>query len=219
MLDILVYIIIPYLSIAFFIVGLVFNLSYGKLRNSAPATGFFEKNKLNTGSPLWHYGIIIVLIGHLSGLLLPGLFKLLFTNYSVLLLFEALAVSSGLIAFIGILVLLIRKFAVKSVNKHSLFTDYIFMILLFIQVVLGLIIAINYKWGIAWYVSNITKYLWSILILSPQVKYVEGFPILVTFHFLIAFILFAILPFTRLIHVVFVPIGYFFRKPQRIIYN
>ena len=58
MLNMIFYIIIPYLCLISLIIGLIIKITTSKLTISAPATGFFEKERLSIGTTSWHYGIV-----------------------------------------------------------------------------------------------------------------------------------------------------------------
>jgi len=213
------YIIIPYLCVAVFITGTVYAITRGRLAISAPATGFFEKRKLSWGITAWHYAIIIILTGHLLGFLFPKTVMNILSGYKAMFAAEALAFGLGLAAFLGTIILLYRRITEKTVSKNSNFADYFILIILLIQVILGLSTAANYRWGINWYASHMSGYLKSLVTFTPDVSYAAGMPGIVTAHIVTGFLILAVLPFTRLMHLIFVPVGYFFRKPQQIIFH
>jgi len=213
------YIIIPYLCIAVFITGTVYGIIRNRLAISAPATGFFEKRKLSWGITAWHYAIIIILMGHLLGFLFPSAVMNILSNYKAIFAAEALAFGLGLSAFLGSLILFYRRISEKTVSNNLNFADYFILIILIIQVILGLTTAANYRWGINWYASHMSNYLKSLITLTPDVTYAAGMPGVLTAHIVTGFLILAVLPFTRLMHLIFVPVGYFFRKPQQIIYH
>lgn len=218
MYDTFFYIIIPYICIAIFITGIIYDITRGRLAISAPATGFFEKRKLSWGVTAWHYAIIIILSGHLLGFLFPSIVMNILSSYKAMFATEALAFGLGLAAFFGSFILLYRRITEKTVSKNSNFSDYFILIFLIIQIILGLTTAANYRWGINWYASHMSNYLKSLITLTPDVTYTAGMPGVVTAHIVTGFLILAVLPFTKLIHLIFVPLGYFFRKPQQVIY-
>lgn len=213
------YIIIPYLSIAAFIIGTIYGIIRGRLAISAPASGFFEKKKLSWGITAWHYAIIVILIGHLLGFLFPSAVMNILSGYKAMFAAEALAFGLGLAAFLGSIILLYRRISEKAVSNNSNFADYFILIILIIQVILGLTIASNYRWGINWYTSHMASYLKSILIFAPNISYVTGMPGTLKAHIVGGFLILALFPFTTLMHLIFIPVGYFFRKPQQIIFH
>ena len=65
----------------------------------------------------------------------------------------------------------------------------------------------------------LTPYLWSVLTLRPLVTLVAPLPWVIKLHVLNFFILVAVLPFSRLIHIAAYPLGYLFRPWQVVLWN
>lgn len=217
--EIVIYVIVPYICLAAVFIGFIINLKTSSLRISAPATGFLEKEKLSVGSASWHYGIVFVLLGHVIGLLFPGTVLNIISNNGTKLFLEILALGLGFSALFGLIVLLVRRVTADTVSYNTKTADILILVLLLAQVLLGIIVAINYRWGIAWYASNFSKFIYSLILLNPKTGLVVGMPLLVGLHFVLGFMILGVLPYTKLIHFVFIPFGYFFRKPQIVIYN
>lgn len=219
MFEIVIYVIVPYICLAAIVIGFIINLKSSPLRISAPATGFLEKEKLSIGSTLWHYGVVFVLLGHVIGLLFPGTVLNMISNNGTKSFLEILALGLGFSAFFGLVVLLLRRLTSDAVSHNTKIEDILIMVLLLVQVLLGILVAVNYRWGIAWYASNFSKFIYSLILLNPKTELVFGMPLLVGLHFVMGFVILGLLPYTKLIHFVFIPFGYFFRKPQIVIYN
>jgi nitrate reductase gamma subunit len=62
-------------------------------------------------------------------------------------------------------------------------------------------------------------WLWSLVKLDPQVRYVATLPLVVKFHMLNAFLVISLLPFTRLVHIFTIPVAYLWRPYQLYIWN
>jgi len=214
MLNMFLFIIFPYICLSLMVLGIVTNIMFAGLRISAPATGFFEKKKLFWGIVPWHFGILTVLIGHLVGLIFPGLVLHILSSKEALMGFEIVALGGGFAALFGVIILIARRLSENTLIKTSGAADYTALILLCIQVVLGISVAVAHRWGISWFASNMSGYLWSIFTFHPSVAYVTGIPAVLSAHIFFGFLLLAILPFTRLMHILYVPVTYLFRKPQ-----
>ncbi len=65
----LLWIIIPYLSIAIFIGGHLWRYRYDKFGWSTRSSQLYESRLLRLGSPLFHFGILFVILGHVGGIL------------------------------------------------------------------------------------------------------------------------------------------------------
>ena len=76
-----------------------------------------------------------------------------------------------------------------------------------------------YRWGMTWYAASMVPYLKSIFMLNPQMEYVMAMPLLVKIHVVNAFLIIAVLPFTRLVHFLVLPVHYLWRSWQVVIWN
>jgi nitrate reductase gamma subunit len=214
MFNMFIFVVFPYMCLSVMVFGAVAGLVSAGLGISAPATGFFENRKLFWGSVPWHYGILTVLLGHLAGLIFPGLVLEASSSKAVLTGFEVLALSGGFAALFGALVLLFRRLSDERLTAVSRPADYVALVLLILQVTLGISVAVAHRWGISWYASNMSGYLWGIFTFRPSLVYVSGIPAVLAAHMVFGFLLLAVLPFTRLMHALYVPVLYLFRKPQ-----
>jgi len=88
-----------------------------------------------------------------------------------------------------------------------------------VQVVLGFWVAFFCRWGAAWYLHTAVPWLVSLFALSPQPAYVAALPLIPKLHILGGFFIIALCPFTRLVHLVTVPITYLWRPYQVVIWN
>lgn len=214
MLNTFMFIIFPYICLAAMLIGIAGNILFAGLRISAPATGFFEKKKLFWGIVPWHYGIITVLTGHLIGLLFPEAVLHASSVKGVRTAFEVAALAGGFAAVFGGAVLLMRKLMENTLVSTAGGADYLAVALLCVQAVLGVSVALNHRWGISWYAADMAEYLRGIITLRPSAAYVTGIPAVLSAHIVCGFLIFAVLPYTRLMHLLYVPVTYLFRKPQ-----
>ena len=67
----LLWIIIPYVSIAIFIGGHIWRYHYDKFGWTTRSSQLYENRLLRLGSPLFHFGILLVILGHIGGILIP----------------------------------------------------------------------------------------------------------------------------------------------------
>ena len=67
----LLWIIVPYLSIAIFVGGHIWRYRYDKFGWTTRSSQLYENRLLRLGSPLFHFGILFVILGHVGGLLIP----------------------------------------------------------------------------------------------------------------------------------------------------
>ena len=96
--------------------------------------------------------------------------------------------------------------------------DFLILILLFLQVLTGLMIAITKRWGGLWYLDTAVPWLLSLFKFDPNISYIENLPILVKLHILNGFLIIFFYPFTRLVHILTFPIRYLIRPYQVVVW-
>jgi nitrate reductase gamma subunit len=96
--------------------------------------------------------------------------------------------------------------------------DFVIELLLLVQVFFGLWIALGYRWGYAWFASDMSPYLWSILKLNPQTQAVGALHWVIKVHIVGAFVILAMIPFTRLVHFLVAPFHYLWRPYQQVVW-
>jgi nitrate reductase gamma subunit len=71
MLDVILYGILPYVAFTLAIAGGLYRYFRDRFSYSSLSSEFLEKQQLFWGSVPWHYGIVLLLIGHLIGWAVP----------------------------------------------------------------------------------------------------------------------------------------------------
>lgn len=209
----------PYVAILLAAVVTPWRYFGNRFSYSSLSSQFLENRRLFWGSVPWHYGILFVLTGHLVGFLIPR--AVLAWNGVPLRLYvlEGTALAFGLLALWGLILLVIRRAAAARIRAVTSAMDVVLLLVLLAQVAAGVGIAVFYRWGSSWYAGFAVPYLWSILRLSPDVALVAHLPFLVQFHVVGAFVVLALLPFTRLVHLLSLPYSYVWRPNQVVIWN
>jgi Rieske Fe-S protein len=96
--------------------------------------------------------------------------------------------------------------------------DLVVLGLLLAQIVLGIVVSTQYPYGAAWAPATLMHYVWGLATLSPDGQIVADMPAAIRLHVVLAFITFALIPFSRLVHAFVVPVPYLFRLPQRVVW-
>jgi nitrate reductase gamma subunit len=219
MLDFLLFAVLPYVAVVVAVVFGVYRYYKDRFSYSSLSSQFFENRKLFWGSVPWHYGILVILTGHLIGFLIPR--SVLAWNGEPLRLYvlEAAALAFGLLTLWGLVVLIIRRAGSARIRVITTGMDVVLLLVLLIQVVAGLWTAIFYRWGSSWYAAFAVPYLYSLIKLNPDISLVVNLPLAVKIHIVGAFVLILLLPFTRLVHMLTFPITYLWRPYQVVIWN
>ena len=69
--EILLWDVLPYVTIAVFVVGMVWRYRYDKFGWTTRSSQLYERSLLRIASPLFHLGMLAVVGGHVIGLLIP----------------------------------------------------------------------------------------------------------------------------------------------------
>lgn len=210
--DQLLWVIFPYACIAIFIIGHIFRFKYDQFSWTAKSSEFVEKKSLMWGSILFHLGIIPVILGHVVGLGIPASWLRAIGVSDHLYHIGAVYIGSifGIMTLIGMLLLTARRVTNENVRKLSSLSDILVNFLLLFIVFIGCYstIVTNATIPDFDYRNTISEWFRGLLILRPEAGYMEGVPLSFKIHVLTGFLITALWPFTRLVHVWSVPVNY-----------
>lgn len=185
---------------------------------SSQSSQFLENRQLFWGSIPWHYAILLVLLAHFLAFLVPGAWAALTGSPGRLALLEVAGLALGVCAVIGLTLLLLRRALHPRVVAVTSVADWLLLASLLLQAVTGVVIASTLRWGSVWFLHTAAPWLWSLVTFNPQVQYLASLPTVVKIHAVNAFVLVALFPFTRLVHIVSVPVTYLWRPYQVVIW-
>ncbi len=210
------WVIFPYLCIAVFIVGHIYRYKTDQFNWTAKSSEFIEKKQLMIGSILFHLGIIPVILGHVSGLGIPKSWTQSLGVSDHLYHLGALYIGGffGFITLAGMVILTARRFTIKSVRKLSTASDLIVNVLLLFIVFMGMFstLATNVVQPEFDYRESISVWFRGLLIFRPDATLMADVPLSFKIHVLSGFAIFALWPFTRLVHVWSIPLNYIGRS-------
>jgi len=210
---------LPYLAIVLCVVGCIYRYRATGFKFSSLSSQFLDSDRLFFGSMLFHWSVLVVFIGHLLAFLFPSWVLSLASNPSNLVIFEMLGFTFGLGALFGLAWLFLRRLGNERVQMVTTRMDLFIELLIIVQLALGCWIAYAYRWGSAWFASDLSPYLWSIFKLNPQIAAVVDMPTAVFVHIVVAFVILALIPFSRLVHFLVAPFSYIGRPYQQVIWN
>jgi nitrate reductase gamma subunit len=210
---------LPYAALGVFLIGTIYRYKAAKFSYSSLSSQFLEGRQLFWGSMPFHWGILFLFFGHLVAFLVPsGL--LAFNSHPVrLLIIEVSALVFGLTVLAGLVTLFVRRGTNPRLRAVTSPIDITVGILLIIEVVIGLLVALFYRWGSSWFAAVLTPYLRSILSFQPDISGVASLPWLVKLHIIGAYLIFMMIPFSRLVHLLVAPLHYIWRPYQVVIWN
>jgi len=217
MLNDLIFIALPYAALALVLFVTPYRFISNRLTWSAYSTQFLERKFLFWGINPWHYGVIPILAAHVIGFAFPGQVKGFLGNQQTLLLVESFGLGLGLYSLVGCLMLLLRRANSAMLSKVTFAGDWLVLYLLAFQAGTGIYIGGFERWGSQWYLHTAVPYLWSIVSFNPQLGYVSDLPFVFKLHAASAFLIVAVLPFTKLVHMLYLPFD--FLKDPPILYK
>ncbi|MBV9440248.1 MAG: respiratory nitrate reductase subunit gamma [Candidatus Eremiobacteraeota bacterium] len=208
----------PYVAVALCLIVGFYRYFKDRFSFSSQSSQFLENRVLFWGSTMWHYGIILILIPHILGFLFPGLWAALIADQTRLYVLEVTGIALGVMAILGLATLIYRRLTNARAFSVTTFPDWLLLAVLMVQVVMGVYTAFFYRWGSEWYLHTSVPWLQSLATFNPQIQYVTALPLPVKIHMFNAFVIIALFPFTRLAHIVTLPLPYLFRPYQVVIW-
>jgi nitrate reductase gamma subunit len=207
--------VLPYVTLALLVGGTAWRWRYDQFGWTTRSSQVYESRLLRLGSPLFHFGILVVAFGHVIGLLVPkawtdavGLSQEAYHVQALLL--GGLA---GLATVVGIAILVYRRRTTGPVFSATTRNVEAMYVVLVAALVAGLLATLLGAPGGEAHNYRLTVSPWfrSLLLLQPDVDAMASADLAYRVHALIAFVLFASWPFTRLVHAFSAPVGYLFR--------
>jgi nitrate reductase gamma subunit len=205
------WVVLPYIALTTFVLGLIWRYRNDKFGWTARSSQLHEQRLLRLGSPLFHFGILVTALGHVGGLLVPaGLTRALGVPDG-LYKFAALVLGglAGTATVAGLLILIYRRITVRAVARSGAFGDAVMYTLLGGTILMGLTITLT--GGGHDYRETVAPWFRSIFALEPDIAAITSAPLGFQLHALIAWALIGAWPFTRLVHVFSMPLGYLAR--------
>src|SRR3989304_7043191 len=213
----ILYGVMPYVLLVLAIAGSIYRFNFNKFTWSSQSSQFLENRALFFGSFPWHYGIVLVLLGHIVGIFTPSSILAWNSVPLRLYIFEVTGLALGLLALFGLLTLTYRRLTNNRVKALTTSWDVLVLIILLIQVVTGIGNAILYRWGSNWYAASAVPWMWSVLTLNPNVEYVANLPLITKAHIFNAMLFIGLIPFTRLLHFFVINIYKYLWRPWQVV--
>ncbi|WP_088290753.1 respiratory nitrate reductase subunit gamma [Kineosporia sp. A_224] len=208
----LLWVVLPYVAFAVFVVGHVWRYRYDQFGWTTRSSQIYESRLLRLGSPLFHLGILMALGGHVIGLVVPASWTSAVGISEHV--YHVTAVSAGTVAglmtLVGLVLLVVRRRSVRRVFRATTRTDKLLYVVLGAVVVLGVANTIhgNLLGGPYDYRESVAVWFRGVFWLHPRGELMAATPFTFQAHAVVAMLLFALWPFTRLVHVLSVPLGY-----------
>lgn len=213
------FMVFPYVAFTLFIAGSIYRWTKKGYQVSSLSSQFIEGKKLFWGSQPFHWGLLVLFLGHLTAFLFPSAVLAWNGEPVRLLILEISSFAFGLLALLGLILLIKRRLETKTLLVVTNKMDMVVYAVLFTQIISGLGVAFAVRWGSSWFASVLTPYLRSIFTFDPDISAVSSMPWWIQIHIISAFLIIAIIPFTRFMHFLVTPIDYAWRKYQVVVWN
>ncbi|PPK71112.1 respiratory nitrate reductase subunit gamma [Actinokineospora auranticolor] len=215
MTGVLLWAVLPYLTIAVFALGLTWRFRHDRFGWTTRSSQLHESRLLRIGSPLFHFGLLFVIGGHVAGLLVPASVTRWLgvpdELYHLLSLTAGTVTGAATIAGLG--VLLYRRLRTPAVRRATTSDDRVTYLALGGTLLLGMSATVltNGLGGGYDYRATISPWFRGILFLQPDPSLMDGVPLPYRLHALFAMALFMLWPFSRLVHAFSAPVRYLAR--------
>ena len=135
----LLWVVLPYVCLTTFVVGLFWRYRYDKFGWTTRSSQLYEGRQLASASPLFHFGILAVLAGHVIGLLVPASWTAALGISEAL--YHAVAALAGAIAgsmtAVGLAMLVYRRRLTRSIFQVTTPMDKAMYVLLGAVIAVG----------------------------------------------------------------------------------
>ncbi|MEL4359115.1 MULTISPECIES: respiratory nitrate reductase subunit gamma [unclassified Luteococcus] len=208
---------LPYACVTLLIGGTIWRYQNDQFGWTTRSSQLYESTLLKIASPLFHFGILAVAAGHFMGLVIPKSWTdaIGFSQHN----YHLLAMGGGLVAaaatIIGLVMLIWRRRTTGEVFNATTTNDKAMYVFLAAAIILGTCATLfgahapdgtehNYR-------ETVSPWFRSLFTFQPDVEAMTKATLPFHLHVLAALLLFAIWPFTRLVHAFTAPLHYLFR--------
>lgn len=207
----------PYIALAVFLIGSWVRFDKSMYTWRTGSSQLLSDKGMRIGSNLFHLGILAILGGHLVGLLTPhALYEQFITAPQKQLLAMVAGGVFGAVCLVGIVILTVRRLSNPRVRATSTAGDTMILLLLFAQLLLGLytIVASTHHMdgGVMMALAEWAQHI--VTFRGGAAEFVAGVHWVYKAHIFLGLTLVLLTPFTRLVHVWSIPLGYLWRPYQ-----
>jgi nitrate reductase gamma subunit len=213
----MLYAVLPYAAIAVFAVAHTWRYRYDQYGWGARSTQLLESRVLRYGSTIFHFGALGAIGGHVVGILVPQAWTDAVGVSEGLYHFVAASagLAAGVAASIGFLILGWRRARYPRVRTTTTRMDLVVFGMLALGLTTGMIATL---WGTigneVHYRESVAPWFRSLFVLDPRPELMTGdVPFVFQLHVTSMWVLYAVWPFSRLVHAWSIPVDWFRRSP------
>ncbi|VFR21085.1 Respiratory nitrate reductase gamma chain [plant metagenome] len=194
----------PYICLAVFLMGSLARFDRDQYTWKSDSSQMLRARQLRWGSNLFHIGILFLFVGHTVGLLTPHIFyEWLITAPQKQMLAIVSGGVAGLVCFVGLTMLLHRRMFDPRIRLTSHKTDLAILIILWIQLVLGLVtLPFSYAHRAdASAMLILADWAQHLVTFRPDASALIAIDWPFKVHMVLGMTIFLLFPFSRLVHV------------------
>jgi nitrate reductase gamma subunit len=194
----------PYIALTVFFLGSLIRFDRDQYTWKSDSSQLLKAGQLRIGSNLFHVGVLFLFFGHFVGMLTPHFLYESFLSAGTKQLVAMVAGGiAGVLAFIGVTMLLHRRLTEPRIRATSKTSDIVLLVLLWLQLALGLatiplsaqhldgsMMMVLAEWG-----QRIVTFR------GGAAELLVGAGWIFKMHMFLGMSIFLIFPFTRLVHV------------------
>lgn len=211
----------PYIAITVMIFGAIVRYERDPFTWKTSSSQLLRRKQFVIGSVLFHVGILMILGGHLVGLLTPiAIWDTLGVSHGAKQIFAMLMGGfAGILAMIGGIILLHRRLMDPRIRANSTLADTGILVLLMAQLLLGLgsiLVSMGHLDGHE--MVKLMSWAQSIAYFGADpAGHIADVHWLFKMHIALGLTIFLLFPFTRLVHMLSAPVRYLWRPGYQIV--
>lgn len=208
----------PYICLSVFLMGSLARFDRDQYTWKSDSSQLLRARQLRWGSNLFHAGILFLFFGHSVGLLTPHfVYEPFITPAQKQLLAVVAGGVAGTVCFVGLSMLLHRRIFDPRIRLTSHRTDLFILVILWVQLVLGLItlpFSIGHSDGSV--MLALSDWAQRIVTFRPDASGLVSLDWPYKVHLVLGMTIFLLFPFSRLVHVWsgFATVAYLMRPYQ-----
>ncbi|WP_441963863.1 respiratory nitrate reductase subunit gamma [Mycolicibacterium houstonense] len=204
---------LPYIAFTSFLLGHIWRYKADQFGWTTRSSQIYESRLLRLGSPLFHFGILGVLAGHVVGLMIPQSWTAAvgISEHAYHLMSVGMGSIAGLAVVAGVAILLYRRITVPEVRTATTLNDKLMYLLLVGALATGMLNTLTNVFSTYNYRETVSPWFRSLFTLHPSPELMAETPWSFQAHVLVVLALLGFWPYTRLVHMFSAPIGYLVR--------
>lgn len=199
--DIFLWGVYPYIALTILVVGTIMRRVFFPRTWTSKSSQFLEAKNEMIGTPIFHLMLLFVVFGHLGMFIPKEVMDSMGVNehmYHMAAFY--MGGGAGVVLGLALILLIRRRFGIKRMKANTSKMDIVLYVLMTLTIVLGICATFSNADGSFEYRLSLTPWVRSIFIGQPLVAQMAISPLIYKVHIFCGLTFFAVLPFTRIVH-------------------